>query len=107
MPDFPGIVVLENLKTTKRRVGRILIKHGDDTRLVTSIEVVSPGNKSGKGFRDFTKKQERLLNSEINLVIPIPLLPKDEDVPLNVRPIIENCYEMGGYDRTIDYKKSW
>jgi Protein of unknown function (DUF4058) len=35
-------------------------------------------------------------------VIPIPLRPADRDVPLDLQPILEQCYRNGGYD-DIDY----
>jgi hypothetical protein len=35
-------------------------------------------------------------------VIAIPLRPADRDVPLDLQPILEQCYRNGGYD-DIDY----
>ena len=35
-------------------------------------------------------------------VIAIPLRPSDRDVPLDLQPILEQCYRNGGYD-DIDY----
>jgi len=36
-------------------------------------------------------------------VIAIPLRPADRDVPLDLQPILEQCYRNGGYD-DIDYR---
>jgi hypothetical protein len=36
-------------------------------------------------------------------VISIPLRPSDRDVPLDLQPILEQCYRNGGYD-DIDYR---
>jgi hypothetical protein len=38
-------------------------------------------------------------------VIKIPLRPTDEDVPLDLQALIEQCYRNGGYDQDIDYQK--
>jgi translation initiation factor 1 (eIF-1/SUI1) len=35
--------------------------------------------------------------------VAIPLRPDDEDIVLDVQPLLDKCYRMGGYDRTIDY----
>jgi hypothetical protein len=35
-------------------------------------------------------------------VIAIPLRPADLDVPLDLQPILEQCFRNGGYD-DIDY----
>jgi len=36
-------------------------------------------------------------------VICIPLRPTDEDIPLDLQALIEQCYRNGGYDGDIDY----
>ena len=35
--------------------------------------------------------------------VAIPLRPEDENIVLNIQPLIEKCYRVGRYDRTIDY----
>ncbi|MFN4180107.1 MAG: DUF4058 family protein, partial [Armatimonadota bacterium] len=37
--------------------------------------------------------------------IPVPLLPPDPDVPLDLGSIIASVYERGAYDRVIDYRQ--
>jgi hypothetical protein len=35
--------------------------------------------------------------------VAIPLRPEDDDIVLDVRPLLDKGYRMGRYDRTIDY----
>ena len=35
--------------------------------------------------------------------VKIPLRPTDADVPLNLQPLVEQCYRNGGYEGTLDY----
>ncbi|MDA0839639.1 MAG: DUF4058 family protein [Planctomycetota bacterium] len=35
--------------------------------------------------------------------VAIPLRPEDDDIVLNIQPLLAKCYQMGRYDRTIDY----
>lgn len=36
-------------------------------------------------------------------IIPVPLLPEDEDVPLNLQVAFENVYNIYRYDLSLDY----
>jgi len=36
-------------------------------------------------------------------VVPLPLLPPDPDVPLDLQAVIESIYERAGYDLDVDY----
>jgi hypothetical protein len=38
-------------------------------------------------------------------VLPVPLLPPDPDVPLNLGAAIATVYERGAYDRRLDYHR--
>jgi Protein of unknown function (DUF4058) len=38
-------------------------------------------------------------------VIGIPLREKDDDAPLDLQPLIEQCYRNGSYDEDIDYNR--
>lgn len=40
----------------------------EDGRLVTTIEILSPANKTGDGYEDFRRKQEQLADKGIHLV---------------------------------------
>ena len=44
------------------------IRTVDDERVVTSLEVLSPANKKGRGWELFTAKQQRLVMSGVSLV---------------------------------------
>ena len=35
--------------------------------------------------------------------VPVPLLPPDPDVPLQLQAAIEACFELVGYERLLDY----
>jgi hypothetical protein len=37
--------------------------------------------------------------------IPVPLLPPDPDVPLDLNAVVASVYERGAYDRIIDYRQ--
>lgn len=37
--------------------------------------------------------------------IPIPLLPPDPDVPLNIKDALDSAYQQARYDLRIDYRK--
>lgn len=61
-----------------------------ERRLVTSIEVLSPTNKRGEGYRDYLDKRERLLRSPVHL-IEIDLLREDKRMP-TVEPLPDAPY---------------
>jgi hypothetical protein len=35
--------------------------------------------------------------------VPVPLLPPDPDVPLQLQAAVEACFELVGYERLLDY----
>ncbi|MFN3422965.1 MAG: DUF4058 family protein, partial [Armatimonadota bacterium] len=37
--------------------------------------------------------------------IPVPLLPPDPDVALDLNSVVASVYERGAYDRIIDYRQ--
>ncbi len=37
--------------------------------------------------------------------VPVPLLPPDPDVPLQLQAAIEACFELVGYERLLDYNQ--
>ena len=45
----------------------LVIRDGDD-RLITTIEVLSPANKTGDGYEDFRRKQQHLSEQGVHLV---------------------------------------
>ena len=125
-------------------------------RLVTSIEFLSPGNKTGEGRNAFRKKQDLLIDGDVNVVeidlvragewsisvpiqyvppkhrglyravvvratealdceyypipiyaplptLKIPLRPTDDDVALELQPLLKMAYQNGAYAETLDY----
>jgi hypothetical protein len=122
-----------------------------DRQLVTAIEVLSPTNKRGDGYREYVAKRGRLLLSTAHLIevdllreglrmpmqrplppahyyvflsraenrpvtdvwpismsdrlpsVPVPLLPGDSDVPLDLQLALATIYDLLGYDLAVDY----
>jgi hypothetical protein len=143
----------------ERRETFVEIYASDGRRLVTSIEVLSPANKTpGEHGQDlYLQKQRELLRSQVHLVeidllrrgehatavprdravaeagpfdyhvcvhrfdrfqefvvypiqlpeplpeIAIPLLPGDQPVVIDLQAVFTRCYDIGAFDRRIDY----
>lgn len=47
---------------------RYLAVRDDDDNLITTIEILSPVNKTGDGYEDFRRKQEQLTAQQVHLV---------------------------------------
>ncbi len=121
--------------------------------LVTAIEVLSPTNKRGEGYREYLDKRERLLNSAAHLIeidllragrrvpmkeplpdapyfvflsraerrpilevwpiqlsdplpaVPVPLLPNDPDVTLDLQRALNTIYDALNYDLSVNYAR--
>ena len=138
-------------RTVRRRM---LIRELDPPRLVTTLEVLSPENKTARGRRDFREKQRTLAARGVNLVeidllrrgrwavfpsesgvpaefrepyrlvstiggsgaselaraplraplptITVPLRDPEEDVTLEIQPLVETAWVNGAY-RSLDY----
>jgi hypothetical protein len=39
-------------------------------------------------------------------VVPVPLLPEDPDIPLDMQAAVQACFELVGYEVLLDYTKS-
>ena len=39
-------------------------------------------------------------------VVPVPLLPPDPDVPLDMQAAVRACFDLVGYERLLDYASS-
>ena len=122
-------------------------------RLVCAIELMSPTNKNGRGYRKYLRKRGRILQSSSHLIevdllhqgrrvpmakrlparpyfafvsranqrpnvgvwpirladrlpsIPVPLLPPDADVALDLQEAVGRVYDAVGYDLILDYSK--
>lgn len=120
-------------------------------RLITAIEILSPANKRGRGFKEYIKKRTALFKTRTHLLeidllragkripllgdlppasyylylsrftrrprtqvwpvqlrdrlptIPVPLLPPDSDVALDLQGAVNACFALVGYERLLDY----
>jgi hypothetical protein len=127
------------------------IKDVANRRLVTAIELLSPVNKLGLGWIEYSRKRADLLKSKVHLleidllrrgrritldgevppadyyaylsrfthrpytdvwavglretlpVLPVPLLPPDEDVALDLQRAVDDCFALVRYERLLDY----
>ena len=125
-----------------------------ERRLVTVIEILSPVNKRGEGWRDYVDRRTELLQTRTHLLeidllrqgtriplvgelppaayyvylsrtqrrprtqvwpvklrdrlptAPVPLLPPDPDVPLDLQAAVKECFDLVGYERLLDYAAS-
>ncbi|MCB0062385.1 MAG: DUF4058 family protein [Caldilineaceae bacterium] len=123
-----------------------------ERRLVTLIEILSPVNKRGQGFRDYSERRLELMQTathilEIDLLtqgqriqligqlptasyyvflsrvqrrprtqvwaipmqnplprVPVPLLPPDADVVLDLQAALDSCFDLVGYEYLLDYQ---
>lgn len=159
MPTNGEVAVLEPTMqvatTMPEMVPQVYIEIQDveERQLVTLIELISPANKRGRGYREYVEKRTRILLStshllEIDLLrngtrvpmreelpqspyfiflsrwqsrpitdiweiglnqslptIPIPLLPEDDDVALDLQQAFDNVYDSVAYDLLLDYTR--
>ena len=154
-----GVAVLEPTLHIATKMPELIpqyaveIRDIEERQLVTLIEILSPANKRGDGYREYVEKRTRILLSrshllEIDLlrngtrvpmrqelpdapyfiflsrrqqrpmtdiwaigldqplpVIPVPLLPEDADVVLDLQQAFTNVYDSIGYDLLLDYSR--
>jgi hypothetical protein len=122
-----------------------------ERRLVTVIEILSPVNKTGDGYKDYCQRREMLAQTQTHMleldllrrgqrlpsskplppapyyaylsrgpnrpqtavymlplrerlkVLPVPLLPPDPDVTLDLQAAVDDCFALVGYERLLDY----
>jgi hypothetical protein len=145
-------ISVRHVRRPRRRRWVEILDTSDSNRVVTAIEILSPGNKaSGKLNRSYRKKLEQYLDGGTNVVeidllrssrkrlavptaeipeetrsdyyvslcraddpdlwivypmslrnplptVPIPCRNTDNDVPLELQPIIDRIYQEGGHD---------
>jgi len=81
-------VVFSDAEYYRRKKNVIAIRHVSDDRIVASIELVSPGNKSGnRAVADFVTKACELLIRGIHLMI-VDLFPPTPRVPKGIQAAI-------------------
>lgn len=39
-------------------------------------------------------------------IVPVPLLPPDEDVPLDLQAAVAACFDLVGYERLVNYRQA-
>jgi hypothetical protein len=154
----PAVVVRIPREEFRQTYLDIYAKPGNE-RLVTTIEMLSPTNKTagGEGRVLYLQKQREVLASKVNLVeidllrggqhttavrpedahakagpfdyhvcvhtfeepddfviypislgerlpvVVIPLLPGDPTLSVDLQPLLDRCYDMGLYERSIPY----
>ncbi len=140
----------------RRRVPHITVEIRDVAKrhLVTAIEVLSPTNKRGEGFREYRDRREQILRASAHLIeidllrkgrrvpmrgklppipyfvficrsenrpvtdvwpipldqplpeLPVPLLPGDPDVMLDLQLALTGVYDDDRLGSLIDYSKA-
>lgn len=154
--EYAGIIrpaptfTLDAVEELERKVRTLQLRDADNN-LITTIELLSPTNKSGRGFEAFKTKQEALFRAGVNLVEidllqpgkrrfwdsriadtpyvitvsrsstrkidvwtftpndpipnpPIPLLPEDEDVTLDLQKVVRSTFEGGAFARKLAHE---
>jgi hypothetical protein len=58
-----------------------------------------------RGWQSMAVELYRVALRERLPVIPVPLRETDQDVPLDLQALIDQCYRNGGYDDDLDYRR--
>ncbi len=86
----------------RRRKSSVVVRHSSGDRVVSMIEIVSPGNKSNRhAFRAFVDKACELLEQRIHLLIVDPFPPGPRDMH-GVHAAIWEQIEDGSYQPPAD-----
>ena len=133
--------------------GYLEVREVSTDALVTTIEILSPSNKRGKGRQQYEEKREDILATRTNLVeidllrsgkpmplaedavvshyrilvcrgdnrpyadlyafniqdtiplFPLPLRSDDTEPVINLHALLNDIYDVSGYDLVIDYNK--
>ncbi|MFN0053142.1 MAG: DUF4058 family protein [Planctomycetales bacterium] len=94
-PSLP-VVAESDLEFYRRKQSALAIRHVSGDHLVAMIEIVSPGNKSGrKAWRDFVEKAAALLELGIHLLL-VDLFPPSRRDPHGLHGAIWE--EVAGQD---------
>ncbi len=87
-PPKVSIQVETDMEFYRRKQSVVTVRHVTGDRMVSVVEIVSPGNKSGqKAFRSFLDKAGELLDRQIHLLI-LDLLPPTPRDPAGVHAAI-------------------
>ncbi len=151
----PAPIVLQVVPFIERlKLVTVEIRDVAQNQLVTSIEILSPVNKQGRGLEEYRTKRETVLAANAHLleidllrqgtraplliglprsdyfvfltraerhdqietwpisirdplpVVPAPLLPGGDDVPLDLAHTLRTIYDEARYDLSIDYSQA-
>lgn len=87
-PPAVTMVAETDLQFYRRKQKVVAVRHVSGDRVVAIIEIVSPGNKSGrKAFRDFVEKAADLLDRQVHLMI-VDLFPPTRRDPNGIHAAI-------------------
>ncbi len=65
-----AVTIETDMEFYRRKQNVVAVRHVSDDRVVALVEVVSPGNKSGRAaLRSFAEKSAQLLDQRIHLLI--------------------------------------
>ena len=98
---FPPPLQLSTIIPTRVPHITVHILNVANRELVTAIEVISPTNKRGRGYQQYLSKR----NHKPLPILPIPLLPEDADIQLDLQQALNTIYDELGYDLSIDYTR--
>jgi hypothetical protein len=81
-----------------RKAKAVVIRHSSDHRVVAMVEIVSPGNKTGRGaLRQFVEEAQEFLNRGVHLLI-VDLFPPGSFDPQGIHSLIweyaEDSFEL-------------
>ena len=79
----------------RKKKSSVVVRHVSGDRIVSMVEIVSPGNKSSRhGFRAFVDKACELLEARVHLLIVDPVSTRA------ARPARGACGDLGGSEAT-------
>lgn len=79
-PPDVALVGETEMEFYRRKQNAVAVRHVSGDRLVAMIEIVSPGNKSGRRpFRSFVEKAAELLDQQVHLLLIDVLPPTSRD----------------------------
>ena len=81
----------------RRKKNVVTVRHGSDDEIVALVEIISPGNKSGRGaMRAFLEKAAFLLNKRIHMLV-VDLFPPGRRDPNGIHGAIWEFVSEDGY----------
>jgi Protein of unknown function (DUF4058) len=118
---------------TEVKTGYLELRLAQSHQVITIIEILSPVNKQGDGRTQYETKRQRILTSSAHLVeidllrkgkmrpradlygfnlqdafpiFPIPLQGDDRAIPIDLKLLVDNLYDLGRYSLRCDYAQA-